>query len=107
VPVGEYARAFGDLGLGAVRRREPAVGKARAPTLLDPRRHPFIQLHLPTEDLRDRRLGEIVARRAQPAGGNHGAGSIESLAHGDGDLVRFVTDGGSPNHFDAARGERT
>jgi hypothetical protein len=105
MPVGEYQRAFGYLGLTAIGRRESTIGKARAPTFFELRRERLIELHLAAEDFCDRGLGKIVARRAETASRYYGASSFEGFAHGLGDLLCFITDSRATDYLDAARRE--
>src|SRR5450759_2373226 len=107
VTVCENPRALGNLGLRAVGRGIIAVGKSRSPPLLERARDPFVQIHLAIEDFGDRRLGEIVARRSESTGRDHGAGPVESLAHRARNLLGLVAHGGAANDLNAGRSEDT
>jgi hypothetical protein len=52
-----------------------------------------VELYLPAEDARYRRLGDVVARRSQSAGGDHGAGPIQRFGYRGSDCFGDVTDG--------------
>ncbi len=61
----------------------------------------FVEAHVPPEQRGDGGLGEIVRRRPQSAGGDHGTGAVERFAHDGGDFRRHVADGGATCDLDA------
>jgi hypothetical protein len=105
VVVAQFARAFG-------QHRLLPIGGGHRP-LEDPREplfHPgevlLVQHHAASEQRGDRRLREIVARRAQAAGRDHRARAIEPIAHGGGDRVSRIADGRPPRDLHAFGRER-
>jgi hypothetical protein len=105
VAIVENARAVGNLGLRAIVGGKVGVGESRPPPLFQRGCDLLVQLHLPTENLCDRRFRKVVAGRTEPTGGYHRAGSLQRLAHRRGDPRRFIANGCPPDDFDSGLGE--
>ena len=104
--VGKDARTLRNLGLAAVCRGKLSIRKPRPPPTLESSGNLLVHLHPAAEDAGDRRLGEIVAGGPKTTRRYHGTRSIEGLAHGRGNSVGFVTDGGAANYLGAGSRER-
>gem|GEM_PF-6877392 len=104
--VDEYSRPFGDLRLCSVGRGKDAVGKPCTPALFEARGECFIELHRAAENSRDRRLGEIIARRSETTCGNHRPRPVESFPYRLRNPFRFVADGCATYDLDSARRQR-